>query len=105
MHFLAFSILGKRIRAIPRFLRDKTVKRRKKALVIVSILFLLFPTIIVFPMGFIGKAILWVWLLWYLRDELDLYWKGPKPVDLSRTYRGKTIIRDVDFEVHSERKK
>ena len=106
MHFLAFNILGRRIKAIPRMLRDKTVPKRKKALIVFGIVYLLLPFDIIptvlFPVGFIDDLILWIWIIWYLREELDRYAGNEKREDLSRKYRGKTIIRDVEFEIKDD---
>ena len=103
MHFLAFRLLGRRIKAIPRFLKDKSVPKRKKAIVIAGIVYLLLPfdiiPIVLFPVAWVDDLIVWIWILWYLREELDKYWEGEKGEDLSKKFRGKTIISDVDFEV------
>lgn len=103
MQFLSFQVIIKRIKAIRFMLADKTVPKRKKALIIGAIVYLFLPIDIVppvlFPIGFLDDAVLWLWMLWYLRDELDKYWLGPKNEDLSKKYKGKTIIDDVDFKV------
>ena len=55
-----------------------------------------------FPIGFIDDIVLWLWILYHLRETLDNYWLGEKTVDLSKEYKGKTIIDDVEFEVKEE---
>ncbi len=42
---------------------------------------------------------LWLFILWYLRDELDKYWNGGKTYDYSKNYRDKTFVDDVEYEV------
>ena len=106
MRFLFFSILGKRIKAIPRLLFDKSVPKRKKLIIIGGILYLLSPIdlipTVLFPISWVDDLIVWIWIIWYLRDELDKYWIGEKPVDLSKSYKGKTVIHGVDFEIKDE---
>jgi uncharacterized membrane protein YkvA (DUF1232 family) len=106
MHFLSWRIIGKRIRAIRYMMADKTVPKRKKLLVIAGVFYLFLPFDIIppvlFPFGFLDDLIVWLWIIWHLRDTLDAYWLGEKPVDLSSKYRGKTIIDDVDFEVKDD---
>jgi len=104
-----FKVLGKRIVAIPHLLRDKSVPLRKKLIVIGGFIYLLSPLdlipVVLFPISWVDDLIVWVWILWYLRDELDKYWMGEKPQDLSKHYRGKTVIYGVDFEIKDKGKK
>ena len=109
MHqFLLFTIIGRRIKAIPYMMRDKSVPFRKKALIVLGIIYLLSPVQIIppvlFPIGQLDSLLLWVWILWYLKDELDKYWIGEKQQDLSKKYRNKTVIDDVDFEIKGDEK-
>lgn len=89
-------------------MKDKSVPKRKKALIIAGIIYLVLPVDLIppilFPIAWVDDLILWIWILWHLRDELDKYWLGDKPVDLSKNYRGKTIINDVDYEVKDDKK-
>ena len=103
MQFIAFQVIFKRIKAIRFMLADKTVPKRKKAIIVLGLIYLFLPVDIIppvfFPVGFLDDLILWLWILWHLRDELDKYWIGPRADDLSKKYKGKTIIDDVDYEV------
>jgi len=102
-------VLGKRIKAIPYMMRDKSVKKRKKALIIGGLIYLFLPFKLIPPVLFhiawVDSFILWLFILWYLKDELDKYWIGEKPQDLSKTFRSKTVIHDVDFEVQDNKRK
>lgn len=84
-------------------MKDKTVPKRKKLLIILGIVYLFLPVDLIPPMvpvfGFLDDFILWGFILFYLRDELDRYWVGEKEVPPSKKYRGKKIINDVDFQV------
>lgn len=106
MQFISFQIIVKRIKAIRFMLADKTVPKRKKAVLILGIIYLFLPVDIIppvlFPVGWLDDLVLWSWILWHLRDELDSYWLGPKTDDLSKKYKGKTIIDDVVYEVDEE---
>lgn len=106
MPYISFRVIIKRIQAIKFMLKDPKVKKRKKLLVILGLAYLINPIdlipIVVFPIGLLDDIVLWLWILYYLRETLDTYWLGEKVVDLSKEYKGKTIIDDVDFEVKEE---
>lgn len=106
MPYISFRVIIKRIQAIKFMLKDPKVKKRKKLLVILGLVYLFMPIdlipAVIFPVGFIDDIVLWLWILYHLRETLDNYWLGEKTVDLSKEYKGKTIIDDVDFEVKEE---
>jgi uncharacterized membrane protein YkvA (DUF1232 family) len=109
MNFLSWRIISKRIKAIRYMMADKTVPKRRKLLVVAGVIYLFLPIDIIppilFPFGWIDDLIVWLWIIWYLRDTLDSYWLGEKTVDLSGRYKGKTIIDAADFEVKDDSKK
>jgi uncharacterized membrane protein YkvA (DUF1232 family) len=88
---------------------DKTVPKRKKLLIVAGIAYLILPfdiiPTILFPIAWIDDLIIWLWIIWHLRDTLDVYWLGEKSVDLSENYKGKKIIDGADFEVKENPKK
>ncbi|MDX9888029.1 MAG: DUF1232 domain-containing protein [Anaerovoracaceae bacterium] len=106
MPYISFRVIIKRIQAIKFMLKDPNVKKRKKLLVILGLVYLAMPIdlipAVIFPIGFIDDIVLWLWILYHLRETLDTYWLGEKTVDLSKEYKGKTIIDDVEFEVKEE---
>lgn len=106
MQFITFRVLFRRIGAIISLLKDKTVPFRKKALVIFGLIYLFLPLDLIppilFPFGFVDDLILWIYILWHLKDELDAYWKGEKKEDLSKKFRDKTIVEGVEFEVEDD---
>lgn len=108
MQFLGFRVIFKRIKAIRFMMKDKSVPKRKKALIIAGIIYLFLPFDLIppvlFPIAWIDDLILWLWILWHLREELDKYWLGGRQVDLSKKYRGKTVINDVEYEVRHKDK-
>jgi uncharacterized membrane protein YkvA (DUF1232 family) len=99
MQFLGLRILLNRIKVIPYFLRDKTVPKRKKALVIFGIVYVLLPINWIPPLFFSDEIILWIFIIWHLKDDLDIYWKGDKNEDLSKKFRDKNIVDGVEFTV------
>ena len=109
MQFITFRVLLRRIGAIFSLLRDKTVPFRKKALVIVGIIYLISPIDLIppilFPFGFLDDLILWIYILWTLKDELDSYWMGEKHEDLSKKFRDKTFVEGVEFDVEDDDEK
>lgn len=108
MQFITFRVLARRIKAIGSLLKDRTVPLRKKALVIFGIIYLFLPVDLIppilFPFGFIDDLILWIYILWTLKDELDSYWMGEKTEDLSKKFRDKTIVEGVEFDIEDDAK-
>lgn len=105
MRFIFFQILIKRIKAIKHFLRDKEVPLRKKLIIVFGIVYLLFPIGLILPpvllFGIVDDIVLWTFIIWYLKDELDKYWLEAGPVNPERL-RGKNIINNVDYKVEKE---
>ena len=103
MQFLGFQMLIKRIKAIRFMMADKSVPKRKKALIVFGIIYLFLPIDLIPPILF---PIAWVddVLLWCLSKELDKYWYGGKTKDFSKKYRGKTFVDDVEYEVDEDDK-
>jgi uncharacterized membrane protein YkvA (DUF1232 family) len=109
MQFLSWRIIVKRIKAIRCMMADKTVPKRKKLLVVGGIIYLFLPIDVIppvlFPIAWIDDMIIWLWIIWHLRDVLDRYWLGEKSVDLSGKYKDKKIIDGAGFEVKDDRKR
>ena len=109
MQFLFMRVLLRRIRAIPSFLRDRTVPLRKKIIIVIGTVYLLSPIDLipapVLLFNVIDDIVLWGFILFYLRDELDRYWLGEKVVKPEERFRGKKIIDDVNFEIKDEKTK
>ena len=106
MQFLGIQVLLKRVKAIRFMMADKTVPKRKKALIVFGIIYLFLPIDLIppflLPIGWIDDVLLWLFILYHLRKELDSYWTGGKTKDLSKKYRGKTFVNDVEYEVNEE---
>ncbi len=103
MQFFGFRLLWSRIKAIRFLMADKTVPKRKKALIIAGILYIIMPfdlvPVLVFPFSIIDDIVIWLAILWYLRRELDSYWHGEKPKDYSQKFRRKRVVDDVEYVV------
>lgn len=108
MQFMAIRIFFKRIVAIWSLMKDPVVPKRKKLLVIVGLLYVLMPfdlvPIVLFPVAWMDDLILWIFIVWHLKDYLDKYWMGEKTVDIKKNYNGKKIIDDVKFDVEDDNK-
>ena len=108
MQFIGLRVVLRRIKAIFYLLKDKTVPFRKKALVIFGIVYLFLPVDlippVIFPFGFLDDLILWIFILWHLKDELDSYWLGDKEEDLSQNFNSKNIVEGVSYDVEDEDK-
>lgn len=102
--FIGYNVILKRIKAIKFMMKDKSVPFRKKLLIALGIIYLFLPIDLIppvlFPIGWIDDLLLWIWILWHLKDELDKYWLGEKAEDLSRKYKDKDIINDATYEVN-----
>lgn len=109
MQFITFRVLSRRIKAISSMMKDKTVPKRKKLLVVLGIIYLFLPVDLIppvlFPFGFIDDIVLWVWIIWHLKDTLDQYWDGEKEVDLSKDFKNKDMVEGVEFTVDQEEEK
>ncbi|WP_027399585.1 YkvA family protein [Anaerovorax odorimutans] len=107
MQFIFFQVLFKRIKAIKFFLKDKEVPKRKKIIIVLGIIYLVLPVDLIppvlFPIAWMDDAVLWIFIIWYLKDELDKYWLGEEPVDPKKKYHGKKIIDDVNFDIEKEK--
>lgn len=108
MQYVFFRVLLKRIKAIQFLMRDKAVPKRKKALIILGIVYLFLPVDLIppilFPIAWMDDALLWIFIIWHLRDELDKYWLGTDELKPKEAYKNKTIIDDVNFEVKDKDK-
>ena len=107
MNFWSFRVIISRIKAIRFMMADKTVPKTKKLLIIAGIVYFLMPIdlipALVFPFSLIDDIAWGLFIIWYLRKELDVYWTGEKGKDLSKKYRKKRIIDDVEFEVDEDK--
>lgn len=107
MQFISFAVIFKRIKAIKFMMRDKNVSFFKKALVVFGIIYLVLPIDLIPPIipvfGFLDDLILWLFILDYLKDELDKYWAQEDPAErvkqTKKKYRGKNIVDGVEYEV------
>ena len=107
MQFWSIRVILSRFKAIRFMMADKTVPKTKKALIIAGIAYLFLPfdliPAMVFPLSLIDDVVVWLLIIWYLRKELDVYWTGEKNRDLSKKYRNKDIVDDVEFEVEGDK--
>ena len=106
MQYFGLRVLLKRLTAIRFMMKDKAVSLWKKLLIIAGIAYVVMPVdlipIAILPVSWLDDVLLWVFILWYLRHELDRYWLGEKPKDFSKKYNGKTVIDDVKYEVRDD---
>ena len=106
MNFLSFRFLIRRIKAIKEMMKDKTVPKRKKALVIFGLIYLFLPLDLIppvlFPFGFLDDLVLWLFIIWHLSDILDTYWMGEKTEDYSGKFKSKDLVENVSFDVDED---
>jgi uncharacterized membrane protein YkvA (DUF1232 family) len=84
---------------------DKAVPKRKKLLVLFGIFYLFLPfdliPAVLFPVAWMDDLLLWIYIIWNLKEYLDKYWLGEKTVDIKSSLRGKNII-DEDKDEGSD---
>ena len=106
MQFFSFRFILNRIKAIRSMMRDKTVPRRKKALVVFGLIYLVLPVDLIppvlFPIGFLDDLVLWIWIIWHLKDTLDQYWFGEKETDYSTDFKDKDLVEGVEYTVDKD---
>lgn len=106
MQYISLRILASRIKAIGAMMKDKKVPKRKKILVILGIIYLFLPVDLIppvlFPFGFLDDVVLWLWILWHLKDTLDQYWTGESEHDISKNFDKKDLIEGVEFTINQE---
>jgi uncharacterized membrane protein YkvA (DUF1232 family) len=103
MNFISWRVIIRRIGAIRFLMRDKTVPLRKKLLVVFGIAYLIMPfdliPVVVFYFAWIDDLILWLFILWNLKDYLDKYQYGEKTINIRKNFHGKAVVDDVKFTV------
>lgn len=112
MQFISFAVLFKRIGAIRYMMKDQSVSFWKKALIVFGLIYLVLPVDLIPPIvpvfGFLDDLILWLYILDYLKNELDRYWEdgGAESAghvrDAQKKYRGKNIVDGVEYEVRED---
>ena len=106
MQFFSFRFILNRIKAIRSMMRDKTVPRRKKALVVFGLIYLVLPVDLIppvlFPIGFLDDLVLWIWIIWHLKDTLVQYWFGEKETDYSTDFKDKDLVEGVEYTVDKD---
>ncbi|MDR2611159.1 MAG: DUF1232 domain-containing protein [Clostridiales Family XIII bacterium] len=105
MNFFTWNILKKRLGAVRYLMVDKAVPKRKKLLVLFGIFYLFLPfdliPAVLFPVAWMDDLLLWIYIIWNLKEYLDKYWLGEKTVDIKSSLRGKNII-DEDKDEGSD---
>ena len=98
MQFLGIRVLLKRgSRLFSFMMADKTVPKRKKALIVFGIIYLFstyrsYTADTCFRSAWIDDfAAVAVYSLSFAADELDSYWTGGKTKDFSKKYRGQNL--------------
>ena len=94
------------MKAIKEMMKDKTVPKRKKALVIFGLIYLFLPVDLIppvlFPFGFLDDLVLWLFIIWHLSDILYTYWMGEKTEDYSGKFKSKDLVENVSFDVDED---
>ena len=107
MQYISFRMILRRIKAIKAMMADKTVPKRKKLLIVLGLVYLVMPLdiapVVLGPVAAVDDLVLWLWILWNLKDTLDAYWIGEKVDDFSKDFSGKNLVEGVEFNVDEEK--
>jgi uncharacterized membrane protein YkvA (DUF1232 family) len=106
MNFISYRVILSRIKAIKSMMKDKTVPKRKKLLIVAGLVYLFMPLdiapVVLGPVALVDDMVLWLWIIWNLKDTLDTYWVGEKVDDFSKDFSGKNLVEGVEFKVDEE---
>jgi len=106
MQFIYLQVLFKRIKAIKLFMKDKSVPLRKKLIIVAGFFYLMSPIDLipepVLIFGVLDDIVLWTFIIWYLKSELDQYWIESGQAEPAVKFRGKKIIDDVNYKVEDD---
>ena len=104
--FLGFRVILKRFKAIRFMMADKKVSFWKKLMIVFGLIYLFSPIdlipIAILPIAFLDDIIVWLSILYYLKDTLDAYWLGEKEEDYSKKFNKSKIVEDVEYTVEEE---
>ena len=82
------------------------VPKRKKLLIVAGLVYLFMPLdiapVVLGPVALVDDMVLWLWIIWNLKDTLDTYWVGEKVDDFSKDFSGKNLVEGVEFKVDEE---
>jgi uncharacterized membrane protein YkvA (DUF1232 family) len=108
MNFFSWRVISKRLGAIRHLMVDKTVPKRHKALVVFGLIYLFSPLdlipAVIFPFAWMDDTLLWIYIIFTLKEYLDKYWLGEPVIDLSKKFKSKTVVDDVVYSVEDEEK-
>ncbi|MDR0851230.1 MAG: DUF1232 domain-containing protein [Clostridiales Family XIII bacterium] len=106
MNFFTWSVLSKRVGAIKSLMKDNAVPRRQKFLVAFGIFYLILPLDIIpavlFPIAWMDDLVLWIFIIYSLKESLDKYWLGEKTIDITENFEGKEFIDEAHFTIEDE---
>ncbi|MDR1953690.1 MAG: DUF1232 domain-containing protein [Clostridiales Family XIII bacterium] len=109
MNFFTWAVLKKRIVAIKSLMLDRAVPLRKKLLVVFGLVYLFMPLdlipAVLFPVAWMDDLVVWLFIIWNLKDYLDKYWLGEEPVNITEDFTDKEVVDDVNFTVENEDKR
>jgi uncharacterized membrane protein YkvA (DUF1232 family) len=108
MNFFSWRVISKRLGAIRHLMVDKTVPKRHKILVVFGLIYLFSPLdlipAVIFPFAWMDDMLLWIYIIFTLKEYLDKYWLGEPVIDLSKKFKSKTVVDDVEYSVEDEEK-
>ena len=102
---MRIMILLRRIRGIIPFMKDRSVKWWKKAIIIAALIYLVLPVDLIPPLipvfGWLDDILIWAAILYFMGKELDKYVPGAKSSEKKYRYKD-TEVQEVQFTVSEE---
>ncbi len=106
MKTIGLRLLLARIKAVVAMMKDKNVPIRKKLLVVLGVIYVLTPVdvlpVVLGPFALVDDAVVVMWIITHLKDTLDQYWTGESECDMSKDFKKKDLIDDVEFTVSED---
>ncbi len=106
MKGIGLRFLLPRIKSIAAMMKDKNVPLRKKLLVVLGFVYVLTPVdvlpVVLGPFAIVDDAVVVLWIITHLKDTLDQYWVGESEYDMSKDFKKKDLVDDVEFTVSED---
>ncbi len=102
--FQRINSFFKKVRALPKFIKDPNVKLWKKAMILGSIIYLISPIDLIpdpiLGFGFIDDGVLILYIFSLVSNQLDRY--VSKDADQKYSFQKDKIIEDVEYKIDDE---
>jgi len=89
-------------------MKDKAVPKRQKFLIAFGVFYLLLPfdliPAVLFPVAWMDDLVLWIFIIWSLKESSDKYWLGEQPIDIAGNFKAEDYVEDAGFTMEDDPK-